>query len=418
MTDFGQDTEQGSRFSKGTIYSGIGHVGVILWALIGDWLMPHSEPEEIASMAVSTMSSAEFDAMVSQIPAQPPSDAPAQEVAAEPDAVPTPPEVEPSVDTEPAPEPEPAPQVETPPEAEAPPPEPIPDPTPSDAVPDPAPDDVVMAPDEQPIANMSTSVRPKPKPADIVAPNPVPVPEDVETAEAPTQAVTETPAETPPEVIEEPQAETVPEETGDIIRTEATEEQPETVGMATSPRPKSKPNRPRVTEATAETPTETATETPSDTATDDAVAAALAEAEAEAQAEAQRAEAESAAATAAAEAASSNAPSSSGPPMSAGEIGDVRASIGGKWSLGAVSSDTMRTTIVVRVSFDPTGKPTDIKLIDSDGPTQTATDVAFSAARSAIIRAAREGGIPFPPDKYETWKVVDFVFDPNGMRFR
>lgn len=416
MTDFGQDTELGSRFSKGTIYSGIGHVGVILWVLIGDWLMPHSEPEEIASMAVSTMSSAEFDAMVSQIPAQPPSDAPEQETAAEPDAVPTPPEVEPSVDTEPAPEPEPAPQVETPPEAEAPPPEPTPDPVPSDPVPDPAPDDVVMAPEEQPIPNMSSSMRPKPKPAPVVAPDPVSVPEDSVTAETPTEATTDQPTETPPEVIEEPQAEAVPEETGDVIETEATEAQDESLGMAASPRPKAKPNRPRVTETPAETPTETAT--PSDNATDDAVAAALAEAEAEARAEEQRAEAERAAAAAAAEAASSNAPSNSGPPMSAGEIGDVRASIGGKWSLGAVSSDTLRTTIVVRVSFDPTGKPTDIKLIESDGPSQAATDTAFSAARSAIIRAAREGGIPFPPDKYETWKVVDFVFDPNGMRFR
>ncbi|MFZ1481388.1 MAG: hypothetical protein WAT25_11520, partial [Paracoccaceae bacterium] len=107
-----------------------------------------------------------------------------------------------------------------------------------------------------------------------------------------------------------------------------------------------------------------------------------------------------------------------GPPLNAGEIGDVRNAIGGKWSLGAVSTETLRTTIVVRVSFDPTGKPTDIRMLESDGPSQAATDTAFSAARSAIIRAYREGGIPFPPDKYETWKVVDFVFDPNGMRFR
>ena len=176
--------------------------------------------------------------------------------------------------------------------------------------------------------------------------------------------------------------------------------------MASSPRPKGKPSRPAPVETPAtETPTntDTAAEDSSDAAAEAAIAAALAEAAAEEET---------------APAGGSAAPAPSGPPLNAGEIGDVQAAIGSKWSLGAVSTDTMRTTIVVRVTFDPTGKPTDIQLIESDGPSQAATDTAFSAARSAIIRAAREGGIPFPPDKYETWKVVDFVFDPNGMRFR
>jgi hypothetical protein len=276
--------------------------------------------------------------------------------------------------------------------------------------PDPAPDDVAVAPEEQPIPTMTSSMRPKPKPADVVAPNPVEVPEEAVTADTPTQATTDQPTEQPPEVIEEPQQETAPQETGDVLRTEATEEQDQPLGMATSPRPKSKPNRPRVTEEPA-AETATASAEATDNSDADAIAAAVAAAAAE-EASAAAAEAESADAGGA----SSNAPA--GPPLNAGEIGDVRAAIGGKWSLGAVSSDTLRTTIVVRVNFDPTGKPTSIDLIESDGPSQAATDTAFSAARSAIIRAAREGGIPFPPDKYETWKVVDFVFDPSGMRFK
>ena len=395
VNGWGQDTG----LSRGTIYSGAGHVGLILWVMLGDWLFPHSEPPAIESMSVSTLTSAEFEAMQSSAPAPSGTEAPEQAAAAEPEGVPVPPAVEPTV------EPEPRPAAETPPAPEAAPaePEPVPDPVPAEPVADPAPDDVVLAPEEQPIPTMSASMRPKPKPAPIVAPDPVAVPEDAPTAETPTEATSEEPAETPPEVIEEPQPDAVAEETGDVLETEATEEQEEALGMASSPRPKAKPNRPApaVPAETATAAAEPASTEATDAAAEAAIAAALAEAAAEEDA-----------------AGGSAAPSASGPPLNAGEIGDVRAAIGGKWSLGAVSTDTMRTTIVVRVSFDPTGKPTDIQLLESDGPSQAATDTAFSAARSAIIRAAREGGIPFPPDKYETWKVVDFVFDPSGMRFR
>src|SRR5690606_6114815 len=193
------------------------------------------------------------------------------------------------------------------------------------------------------------------------------------------------------------------EETGDILETEATEEQEEALGMASSPRPKGKPSRPAPVETPAAETATAAAEATNDTDAD-AIAAAVAAAAAEEEP--------------ASPSGGSAAPAPSGPPLNAGEIGDVQAAIGSKWSLGTVSTEVMSTTIVVRVSFDPTGRPTDIQLIESDGPSQAATDVAFGAARSAIIRAAREGGIPFPPDKYETWKVVDFVFDPNGMRFR
>jgi len=402
VTDRGQDTG----LSKGTIYSGAGHLGLILWVVVGDWLFPHSEPEAIEIATVSMMTEAEFQAMQSSAPAPSESPAPEQVAAAEPEEAPAAPAAEPEVrpEPQPAPQPEPEPVAETPPEPEAvpQPPEPVPDPVPQPPVADPAPDDVVMAPEEQPIPTMSSSMRPKPKPAPVVAPDPVSVPEDTVTAETPTEAISEEPAEVPPEVIEEPQPEAVPEETGDIVETEATEEQEEALGMASSPRPKSKPSRPAPVETPAAEPATAAAEATNDTDAD-AIAAAVAAAAAEEET---------------APAGGSAAPAPSGPPLNAGEIGDVQAAIGSKWSLGAVSTDTMRTTIVVRVRFSPAGMPEDIQLIESDGPSQAATDTAFSAARSAIIRAAREGGIPFPPGKYETWKVVDFVFDPNGMRFR
>ena len=49
--------------NTGTIFSGIGHAGLILWVLVGDWLFPATPTEEIIVTSVSMVTSAEFDAM-------------------------------------------------------------------------------------------------------------------------------------------------------------------------------------------------------------------------------------------------------------------------------------------------------------------------------------------------------------------
>ena len=370
--------------SKGTIYSGIGHAGLLLWVVVGDFFFAHTPPEVIEVTTVSMMTSDEFAAIQATAPA------PSEVVSPEPAQEPVP-EVVPE---EPAPQPEPEPQqepvIEPPPEVE---PTVEPDPAPEQ------PEEVFVAPEEQPLPSTATSMRPKPRPADRVAPDPVAVPEETAPTEAvAVEATSDQPTETP-EVVPEDQPEAVQEDTGDVIRTEATEEQDEPLGMTASIRPKAKPARAARPEPAAETATVPETNTAS---VDDALSA-LDDVPDE---------------PAETTGGGSDTVAPLGPPLTGGEVGDVRAAIGGKWSLGSVSTDVMRTTIVVRVSFDQSGKPTDIKLLESDGPTQAATDVAFSTARSAIVRAYQDGGIPLPPDKYDTWKVLDLVFDPNGMRFR
>ena len=47
----------------GTIFSGIGHAGLILWVLVGDWLFPVRPPEEIIATQVSLLTSEEFAAL-------------------------------------------------------------------------------------------------------------------------------------------------------------------------------------------------------------------------------------------------------------------------------------------------------------------------------------------------------------------
>ncbi|TAG14917.1 MAG: hypothetical protein EAZ40_13995 [Rhodobacterales bacterium] len=107
-----------------------------------------------------------------------------------------------------------------------------------------------------------------------------------------------------------------------------------------------------------------------------------------------------------------------GPPLTGGEMGNISSAIARKWNLGASSTDTLRTKVVIRVSFGPDGRPTGFELIESDGPTQTAIDQLYQTAQRAVNRAYADGGLPLPPEKYDTWQVLDLVFDANGMTLR
>jgi hypothetical protein len=375
----------------GTIFSGIGHAGLILWVLVGDWLFPASPPEEIIATQVSLITSDEFAALQAATPT--PSEEPAPtRPAPRPDPV-----VEPEPEPEPVPEPEPIPEPEPEPE-----PEPVPEPTP------PPPSDAVQAEEEQALDSTSTEINPTPEAAEIVAPSPVEVETEAETSDNPTPAVSDEPSETV--VEQETQTEeTVAEDTGDVLQTEANVEQTEATGMTTSIRPRTRPEvlpEPELAAAEPETPvSEQLTVTPvDDPATEDAIAALLEEV------------AEPAAEETAAETGGQDLPQ--GPPLTGGEMGDISSSIARKWNLGAASTDTMSTMIVVRVSFAADGKPTNFELLEAEGPTQTGIDKLYESARRAVNRAYADGGLPLPADKYDTWRVLDLVFDANGMRLR
>jgi hypothetical protein len=374
----------------GTIYSGIGHAGVILWVLVGDWLFAPKPADEVIVTQVSMMTSAEFAALQA---ASTPS--PQEEPA------PVRPQARPEVQPAPEPEPEPAPLPEPEPVAE-PEPEPLPEPEPA-----PAPSEAVQAEVEQVLPSLSTEIQPAPRAAEIVAPSPVEVEPEVPTSDTPTPAVNEEPAEA--EVVQEtPTEETAPEVTGDVLLTEANRDQTEATGMTTSLRPRAKPSRPapqpEPETARVETPRETPREQPvDDRATEDAIAALLAEAASEP-------------VPAPAPTGGQNRPQ--GPPLTGGEMGDISSAIARRWNLGAASTDVLSSMVVIRVTFGPDGRPTDFQLIESSGPSQAAIDNLFQIARRAVNRTHSEGGIPLPPDKFDTWRVLDLVFDANGMRFR
>jgi hypothetical protein len=391
-----------TRVQPGTLFSGIGHVSLILWVVLGDWLFAPDPVDEVQVTTISMMTSEEFTAL--QAAASTPE--PAVEPEPQPEPVPQP---EPQPEPEPAPEPEPEPEpvVEPEPEpVEAPEPEPLPEP------------EAPVAEEEQPLPSPATEENPLPEAAEIVAPDPVEEEETTETAETPTPAVSDTPTEA--ETVEQPPTEeTVAEDTGDVLQTEANQEQTEATGLTTSLRPRVRPERP-VEEPAPEEPTvvasePTAEEPVEEPATDpSAIAAAVAEANTDVPAEEANTE------TANEDPAASDLPK--GPPMSGGEKDAVRSAINRCWNVGSLSTAATRVTVRLRVEMSPEGKPTSIELASFEGGDAAAAQQAFETARRAVNRSLTgcSGGAPMQldPEKYGEWNVMNLNFDASGVLFR
>ena len=397
----------------GTIISGVGHAGLILWVLMGDWLFQPQDMPALAATEVSLLSEAEYDALVAAAPSTPD---PAEQPSL-PEVTPPAP-VEPTLDVaEPQPEAveDPAPAQEPPtPQAE---PEPETAPEAVEVAPVPEPDVTETLPD-QPIPEVVpeealTLPENTPPPVDQAAPRvaPLPTPEpepEVQIADEEVAAVTPDATENAP-VVEEEQA-TALEEAGTVIETEATEEVVEvpTTAPASSIRPKSRPTRTaaaevaeEVTQPVAEAAVEEPVEEPAVDAEAEAIAAALAEATSE---------------DSGVTDGGNTAPQ--GPPITSGEKDGLRVAVSACWIVdtGSQSADV---TISIGLSMNPDGTvvPGSLELIGAEGGSDDAQRSAFEKARRAILRCEK-GGYPLPPEKYEQWKNIVMVFNPDGMRLR
>ena len=370
--------------NRGTIISGVGHVGLILWVVLGDWLFAPSDMPEIAVTEVSLISNAAFDAMVSAAPAKP---APPP-VATTAPATETQPDV-----TTPAPD-TPAPDPST---------EPLPDTVPIDAAPQPdqAPDPIApIAAQVQPIPVPASDQKPMPRPIERVAPLPVETTQDAPAiAETVTPEVTDVPSPEPLVVPENPPA--APQEATTQIVTEAvqTEANAPQLAPTASRRPQSRPEKPVLVAANDQQATD--------------VTAALAEAQT----------VDPPTETVVPDSPPTDSPptdsAASGPPMTGSDKEALKVAVKACWELGSVSSDAMRTTVVVGLNVARDGKPMSesMRLISFEGGTQASADLMYGVARRAILRCGKKG-FPLPPEKYDSWKELELVFDPNGMRLR
>ncbi len=96
----------------------------------------------------------------------------------------------------------------------------------------------------------------------------------------------------------------------------------------------------------------------------------------------------------------------------------IRLALGECWNVGALTSDAMRATATLRVTFDPTGRPeaSSISLSSFTGEVEAAEQL-FGSARRAILRCGRDG-FDLPADRYALWKVMELTFDPAELALR
>lgn len=355
----------------GFYISGAAHAVVIAWILFGGLFLFAEEAPTLENTQVSLLSAAEFEAMSPpSVPVEPTEITPPEDLAeSAPDELPeVPADLNEIIE---APEPlveELAPIAPTAPNNT---PEPL----------------------EVPLAPVTPEASPRPSPR--VAPRPV-VSETPDAAVSEIEQAATQPADAPAEQTQEPTVEetTAPEEASDRIIAEA--ETPPSSAPEASRRPPARPARPRATETAQETPD--TPETPAETSTQDQdILAALAEAT-EAPAE----------------------PSvSRGPPLSQGEQEALRVSVSRCWNVGTLSSEALRTTVVVALEMEPSGKPNNasLRMLSFSGGSAAAATSAYEAARRAIIRCGADG-FDLPAEKYDSWKEIEMTFDPEKMRNR
>ena len=357
----------------GHVVSGVGHGALILWAAVGGFFQP-SAPPPVDFPEVTIISAAELDAFAARQPVS--AEAPQ---ALQPQDVLDAPLMRPQTDaiseqgvSKPPDQPRPDAAADL---AVL-----LPPPVPSVA-PDPP------APPPTPLLQPDAPVRPdaNPAPAQRVAPTPSPAPspdarpsQTVQEATTPDRRGQEVAAPTEAQAPEEATTRNTPE--------------PAARAPVTSVRPASRPSRPTRTAESEPTPDPQA----GNDVLADAINAAI-----------QQANTPTA------------GPADFGPPLSANERDLLRRAIGGCWNFGRLSSEAMRVTIVVGLDMDPTARPIlgSIRLISFEGGSQSAANVAFEAARSAIARCTGDG-YPLPPDKFAQWQQVEITFNPERMQGR
>jgi hypothetical protein len=371
--------------NTGTYISGLMHLLLIGWALIGGWLaLPEDEPFEVAQ--VSILTGEEFAALTA------PASAPRAETEA---PAPTPPEPE---EAAPAPVPDTPPEIAPAPEPEAP-AEPDPVPVPPEIAPEAEVADVPPIAPTPPVETPGTALVTEPtppRPSTRVAPVPAaPPPPEAEIAEEVTESATPSP-EAAPEAPAEPA--TAPEEATTEIVTEAEEGKDSTLAPLASARPRERPDRPQRRAEPVTPPQPAATEEPPA----DAIAGALAEAM-----------------SGGAQETTGVGTAPSGPPMTRGEKDALRVAVSRCWNVGSLSTEALGTSVVVGVSMQEDGKPRmeTIRMISYSGGSEAAASQTFESARRAIIRCGAQG-YDLPVEKYDYWRDIEMTFNPEKMRIK
>lgn len=104
-------------------------------------------------------------------------------------------------------------------------------------------------------------------------------------------------------------------------------------------------------------------------------------------------------------------------PLTPGELDGLRAAIQACWNVGSLSSEALRTTVVVTFVIAPNGIPDagTIAMESHEGGSVAAARQAYEAARRAIIRCGVSG---FRLPDRDRWSLttIRISFNPERMR--
>jgi len=345
----------------GTKISGALHVGCIGLAVFGVDFFDSADSTPIQIAEVSIISSDEFATLKT-----------------------TAPEAAPDVDTAPAIN-EPEPTQEAAPEIVQP-------EKPVEPTPEPEEQVAILAPEPEPTPAPRIDTQSAPKP-------------DVNAKEAEETVKETAPDDTAQEAeqVEEPKQEQAPKEAATEIVTEA--EKPSEYAPTTSSVPRSRPRdiKPKVAEVEKPDPVEEPKPAPEEPATEEAkdpiaeqIAKDLAEAE---------------------KAAQNNGPSVPvGPPLTGGEREGLVLAVQKCWNVPVGLQNADDLAVVIGIELNPDGKLAgNPKLLEPSGTPTGALKQAFEAGRRALIRCAP---YDLPKEKYEQWRQIEVVFNPEKMVLR
>ena len=242
---------------------------------------------------------------------------------------------------------------------------------------------------------LETSLPPKPRPAQRIAPAAIDAP-GMEMDVGAQSREAAAPQEAPAEVAQEQQAQT-PEAAAPEIVTEAETPSAAPVVTANAParsvRPRSRP-APRA--APAPEPLEPDAEAPQIAPVTAALNAALLAGDA-----------------------TLGAPEAATAPLAEQFIRGMQLAIAECWNLGALSSAALSTIVVVEMELTLDGKPVpnSIKMLGFEGGDDMSAERAFETALRAIQGCGAQG-FELPKDQFATWRRVELTFNPEKMRVR
>lgn len=109
-------------------------------------------------------------------------------------------------------------------------------------------------------------------------------------------------------------------------------------------------------------------------------------------------------------------PKVSSAPLTGGEKDAFKNQVLNCWAVN-IGSRAANVSVIVSMDMQPDGKvvASSMEMIGYKDGNQSDANVAFQAARRAVLRCQRDG-YDLPKGKYEHWRNIELTFDPNEMR--